>query len=184
MTVERTDDEREFVGHAAVPVADVEDARASARALERFRPERVTVVHVVEKGGGVPDKTPVEQSEAIAQSAYDAFTETFPEADLRVTYGRDVVAAIARAAEEIGASAIVFRPRGGSRLLQFLAGDRALRLVTETDLPVVSLPDPGGDASADVGGDASVDSGGDASVESGGDASADAGDTGGGDGSR
>lgn len=126
--------------HVLVPVADVADAQATARAMDGFDPERITMAYVVEKGDGVPDKTPVEQSERVGRAAFDAFRETHPGAELHVTYGRDVVAAVARAADELDASVVVFRPRGGSRVVQFLAGDKALRLVTEIDRPVLSLP--------------------------------------------
>lgn len=140
------DGERDVMAHALVPVADDSDARATARALAPHDPDRVTVTYVVEKGGGVPDKTPVEQSEAVANAAFEAFREEFGPADDRVLYDRDVVDAIVRVAEEVDASVIAFRPRGGNRVVQFLAGDKTLRLVTESDRPVVTLPDPETDA--------------------------------------
>ncbi|WP_135363685.1 universal stress protein [Halosimplex halophilum] len=143
---EPRDGERDVMTHALVPVADESDARATARALAPHDPDRVTVTYVVEKGGGVPDKTPVEQSEAVANEAFEAFREEFPSADDRMLYDSDVVDAIVRTADEVDASAIAFRPRGGNRLVQFLAGDKTLRLVTESDRPVVTLPDPETDA--------------------------------------
>jgi nucleotide-binding universal stress UspA family protein len=132
-------DGRGVLTHALVPVANADDARATATALAPYAPERTTVLHVVEKGGGVPDKTPVEQSEEVAEAAFEAFREHFPDADSHVAYGSDVVGAISSAAGDVGATAIAFRPRGGSRLVQFLSGDRTLRLVTGTDRPVVCL---------------------------------------------
>jgi hypothetical protein len=134
------DDADALLSHVLLPVAHEADALATARALEPYRPARVTAVHVVEKGEGVPDKTPVEQSEEVAEAAYAAVRTVFPDADDRTAYARDVVAEIGTVAESVGASAIVYRPRTDSRLVQFLSGDRSLRLVTEADRPVVALP--------------------------------------------
>jgi nucleotide-binding universal stress UspA family protein len=139
-------DARALLAHVVLPVADEYDAKMTAAALEPYRPDRVTALHVVEKGDGVPDKTPVEQSEAEAEAAYAAVRSVFPDADDHTAYARDVVGEIFEAADEIDASAIAYRARGGSRLVQFLSGDRALRLVTELDRPVIALPwtDPDG----------------------------------------
>ncbi|CCQ35282.1 UspA domain protein [Natronomonas moolapensis 8.8.11] len=135
-----------LLAHVLVPVATEEDALATARALEPHDPGRVTVLHVVEKGGGTPDKTPVEQSEELAEASYAAVRTVFPEADDHTAYARDVVGAIFEAAAAVDASAVAYRSRGGNRLLQFLSGDRSLRLVTEAECPVVALP---GDSEGD-----------------------------------
>jgi nucleotide-binding universal stress UspA family protein len=135
-----------LLAHVLVPVANEADALATARALEPYDPGRVTALHVVEKGGGTPDKTPVEQSEELAEASYAAVRTVFPEADDHTAYARDVVGAIFEAAAEVDASAVAYRSRGGNRLLQFLSGDRSLRLVTEADRPVVALP---GDSDGD-----------------------------------
>ncbi|OYR55200.1 universal stress protein [Halorubrum halodurans] len=140
MTGTDTTSRRNLLDHVILPVANEDDALATARALEPYEPERVTALHVVEKGDGVPDKTPVEQSEALAAESYAAVRSVFPDADEHTAYDRDVVEAILAAADEIGASAIAYRSRGGSRLMQFLSGDRTVKLVTNADVPVVALP--------------------------------------------
>jgi nucleotide-binding universal stress UspA family protein len=134
-----TDDE-DILGHVLLPVAHEADALATANALEPYGPAHVTALHVVEKGGGVPDKTPVEQSEELAAESYVAVQSVFPDADEHTAYGRDVAAKIFEAADEVGASAIAYRSRGGNRLMHILSGDISLKLVTKADLPVIALP--------------------------------------------
>lgn len=140
--MDQTDDApvHDLLEHVVVPVASEADARATATALEPYRPERVTGLHVVEKAGGAPDKLPLEQAEGVAADAHAAVRETFPDADDRTAYARDVVGAIVEVADELDASAIAYRPRGGSRLVQLLSGDRSRKLVDRADRPVVVLP--------------------------------------------
>lgn len=134
------DDNKHLLEHVLLPVAHEEDARATALELEPYQPDHVTALHVVEKGGGVPDKTPVEQSERIAEESFAAVRRVFPAADDHTAYGRDVVSKIFDAADEVGATAIAYRSRGGNRLMQFLSGDLSLKLVTQGDRPVIALP--------------------------------------------
>lgn len=133
-------DHRNLLAHVLLPVAHEEDARATATALEPYQPDHVTALHVVEKGGGVPDKTPVQQSEALAAESYAAVRSIFPEANDHTAYARDVVGAIFEVAEEVGASAIAYRSRPGSRITKFLAGDLSMKLLTQADRPVIALP--------------------------------------------
>ncbi|AFZ73606.1 universal stress protein [Natronobacterium gregoryi] len=130
----------DLLDHVIVPIAHPEDAGATARALTSYDPDHVTALHVVEKGGGVPDKTPVEQSEEMAAESYAAVQEVFPDADEHTAYSRHVVDAIFESADEIDATAIAYQSRGGNRLLQFLSGDLSLKLVTRAEIPVIALP--------------------------------------------
>jgi hypothetical protein len=125
-----------------VPVAESADAAATADALAPLEPGEVVVVYVVEKAGGAPDQASVDQREMEAEEAFDAFRDRFPDAESEVRYGTDVVEQVFAAADERGATAVAFRPRPGSRLVRLISGDYALKLVTENDLPVVSLPNP------------------------------------------
>ncbi|SIR68320.1 hypothetical protein SAMN05421858_3327 [Haladaptatus litoreus] len=130
-----------FTQHIIVPVANEEDAEATATLLEPYEFGRITVFHVVEKGEGVPDKTPVEQSEQVAAAAFEAFRETFPDAETETAYRRDIVKGNLEVADAVDTSAIAFRPRGGSQLIQWLSGDRSLQLISEADRPVISIPE-------------------------------------------
>lgn len=126
--------------HVLLPVANEKDALATAKELEPYEPEHVTALHVVEKGEGVPDKTPVEQSEGLAEESYAAVRRVLPDADTHTAYSRNIVEAIFTSADEVGASAVAYRSRGGGRLMQFLSGDISVKLVTGAELPVIALP--------------------------------------------
>lgn len=131
-----------------VPVASEKDARATVRAVTPYLRDRdgfAVVGHVIEKAGGAPDKASVEQREQYAGELFDVVTEELATENVRhechVLYGTDVADRIIEAAGDFDTDAIVFTPRGGSRWLRLLTGDVSLSLVTETDRPVVVLPD-------------------------------------------
>lgn len=127
-----------------LPVANEEDAEASCRALEPYVGTSVVACNVVEKAGGAPDKASVEQRENEAEAAFAVVRDHLGDAaeiETTIRYDTDVADGIFEAAAEVDATAIVFTPRGGSRWLRLLTGDVAMDLVTETDRPVVVLPD-------------------------------------------
>jgi nucleotide-binding universal stress UspA family protein len=134
----------ELFDRVVLPVASVEDAVATCRAARPYLTGSVVAVHVIEKAGGAPDKASVEQREEVAEEIFEAVHDALDdgrtvETDLR--YGTDVSETIFAAAKDHDASAIVITPRGGSRWVRLLTGDVSLDLVTETDRPVVVLPD-------------------------------------------
>jgi nucleotide-binding universal stress UspA family protein len=135
-----------------VPIADPEDARATADALGATDlPDGGTarVVYVVEKAGGAPDKASVEQLEEYAAELFEVFREEFDgdgfTLETEIRYGTDIAETVVKAAREIDATAIVFKSRGGSRWVKLLTGDVASELVSNSEIPVVTLPEPGGE---------------------------------------
>ncbi|MCU4798902.1 universal stress protein [Halobacteria archaeon HArc-gm2] len=124
-----------------LPVAEETDAATTAAAVEPYLDGEIIAVNVVEKAGGAPDKASVEQLELEAEAAFDALRERLGDIETEIRYGTDVADTIFAAAEDHDVSSIVITPRGGNRLVQLLTGDVALTLVTESDRPVVVLPD-------------------------------------------
>lgn len=127
-----------------MPIASREDARTTCRAIQPYVGEQVIAVNVIEKAGGAPDKASVEQREDEADRMFEIVHDHLDEhtdVDTDVLYGTDVADAIFAAADDVDATSIVMTPRGGNRLIQLLTGDVALDLITDTDRPVVVLPD-------------------------------------------
>ena len=130
-----------------VPIATEEDAEGTCAALNPYLDEVETViaVHVIEKGGGGIDKAPLDKRKEDAAEILDVATELLGDrvdTETRVAYGTDVVETLFDAADEANATALAFRPRGGSRIVRLLSGDTASKLVTDPHLPVISLPEP------------------------------------------
>ncbi|WP_226010385.1 universal stress protein [Halomicrobium salinisoli] len=136
-----------------LPIAEKTDAQATARAVQAHLDDdsRVIAVHVIEKAGGAPDKAGVEQRELEAEESFDALRDGLGDGDVdtEIRYGTDVADTIFEAAADHDVSSIVITPRGGSRLVRLLTGDVALDIVTESDRPVVVLPDPERDDGSD-----------------------------------
>ena len=130
-----------------VPIANPEDAEATARAIHHYADpdSEVIVTHVVEKGGGAPDKASVEQREQYAEEAYETFQDVLPDGwgtvRFETLYGRDVAETIIDGATDAGATVIAFTPRGGSRWVRLVTGDIARHLIEKSDVPVISLPE-------------------------------------------
>jgi len=149
------------------PIANPTDGRETARAVRAYLGPEATVyvAHVVQKGEGVPDKAGVEQRLSFAERTYDAFVReldrapalTEPDATTEpdappapassmpsptpvTLYGRNVPRTILAGARDVGATAIVFTPRGAGRWTKLLTGNVAEGLLRESEIPVVALP--------------------------------------------
>ncbi|WP_227374362.1 universal stress protein [Haladaptatus halobius] len=138
----------ELFERVILPLASEEDAESTCRAAIDYIASaggQVVAVHVVEKGGGAPDKASVEQREERADGIFAVIRECCDGAgvpvETKLVYGTDVAETVFDAADEVDATAIAFTPRGGSRWVRLLTGDVTLSLVTETNRPVVVLPD-------------------------------------------
>lgn len=131
-----------------VPIANENDAEATCRAILEAMGEKqptLHVVHVIEKAGGAPDKAGVEQREERAERIFEIVAATLADepvtVETDVLYGTDVADAILRCARELDATSIAFTPRGASRWVNLLTGDVGQQLVSNTDRPLVILPD-------------------------------------------
>ena len=135
-----------FDGPILVPAADPSDGERTARALAPLigAENRVLIVHVIEKGGGAPDKAPLEARKEYAQDVFAKtrrpLEETEATIETETLYGTDVIDTIYDAAEDRGAETVVFLPRKANRLVEMLSGDKNRRLIREARIPVLVLP--------------------------------------------
>lgn len=136
----------ELLSRAVVPVANEDDA---VETYEKLRPHltdevELYVVNVIEKAGGGIDKAGVEQRKEVARSAFEAVERLADQdgvpVETEIHYGTDIVDTVREAAVEGDGTAIVFVSRGGGRIMDFLSGSVRTKLVTESELPVVVLP--------------------------------------------
>lgn len=134
----------DLLEHVLVPVANEDVAEQTALMAREYLREdtEVRVLHVVQDEDAFADASE-EEWEAFAQEAFDAFEEQYGrEVETEIRHGTDISETIVETAEELGASAILFVPRGGSRWRQLMSGDVARELVSESTCPVVALPRP------------------------------------------
>ncbi|MFP8952715.1 universal stress protein [Natrialbaceae archaeon A-arb3/5] len=129
-----------------VPLATEDDARRTCEALKRHLDEEahIYVVHVIEKGGGAPDKAPIGARQRQATEIFE-LAETMLEPagyklETEVRYGTDVVDEIVAAVDEHRGTAIAFVPRDGGRITRYLTGNKTRRLVATDRVPVIALP--------------------------------------------
>lgn len=135
-----------------LPLANETDAERTCNAVVRaFQDETdtpsVVVAHVIEKGGGTPDKAPLpareQQAESIFSLAENFLEDEGFEVETELIYGTDVVDELVTAAETVDATSIVFLPRDrGGLLSQLFSGDLATELLFESSIPVTVLPQP------------------------------------------
>ena len=130
-----------------VPVANRDDAAATATALRSYftMDSTVVAVHAIEKAGGAPDTASVGQHEQRVAEVCPIITERFDgsgvvlKTDRRC--GTGIASSIVGAAHDRSASAIVFPPRGGNRWRKLVTGDVTHPLVQSSDIPILVLPD-------------------------------------------
>lgn len=137
-------DARDLFHTVVLPVASAEDARttcAGAATHLRRAGGRAVVVHVVERADPPDDAERADGANETFAAAREACDGTEITVETRLEYGTDVPATVLAVAEEVDASAIAFTPRAGSRWVKLLSGDLTNALVTESDRPVVVLPD-------------------------------------------
>jgi nucleotide-binding universal stress UspA family protein len=133
--------------------ADAERTLAAAFPHVAAAGGRATVLHVIEKAGGAPDKAPLEQREELAEEIFvdvrEAAAAAGVDVETELHYGTDVGETILDVARESDATAIVFSPRGGRSWWDLFSGDVRKTLVTESDVPVVALPERDDAAASD-----------------------------------
>lgn len=138
--------EEGLLQQVAVPVASPEDARYTAIALRPYVAgvSALTVLHVVEKAGGAPDKASVEQRKDYATDCFDTFEATVDDVAVErtVLYGTNVAETIERGAAEMDATAIIMTPREEAQWTRLWSGTVAETLRMTADRPILILPRP------------------------------------------
>jgi nucleotide-binding universal stress UspA family protein len=131
----------DLLGEVVVPVADEEVAEETARIADDYLDDdgRVVLVHVVREEDEYASE---DEWETFAERAFESARAELDgiEIETEILHGEAVAETVVEYAAEIGATAVAFRSRGGSRWRQIMAGDVARELVTSAELPIVVLP--------------------------------------------
>lgn len=127
-----------------VPVASPEDAEATARAL-RPRLDAGATLIVTHVTGGTSDETSIKTGrDRFAGATYEAFADVLRRNDLAFEWvtleAREVVAALADAAEMTEATLVAFTPRDVDEWSRTAVGDPGGRLIRAADVPVLVVP--------------------------------------------
>ena len=140
----------DLLTHPLVPVASVDDARETCRAvLPHFADhvDRVTVATVLERSQGWPDIVPknlrIEMAEEALETARFILEREGLTVETRLEPSYDTPMAIHELAAEIGATSIVFTPRNKGRMADFFTGDTAWQLIKKARCPVIVVPPEG-----------------------------------------
>lgn len=105
---------------------------------------RVVSVFVVEETPQSPPIDLTEETDAQAKAVFDVVEKRCRDADVpvetHVLRGSDEPQSILDAAEDAGATAVVYVLREENRWVKLLTGDTLMKLITENHLPVLVLP--------------------------------------------
>lgn len=122
-----------------VPVLNEEDTIKTVEELSYFDPDHITVAYVVDNKDQVPKDIYEDRGDDIDKIV----TEAFPEANFEVIEKSDSMAStIIDKAIDNDATSIVFRPDQESMISNIFSADKNMKLITESSIPVIALPDP------------------------------------------
>lgn len=139
MTEEK--ENKDLLDNVVVPIVNVNDARKTIRSLRKYNPNNITALYIAEISENYINKKPRDTDKEIAEAVKTKFENAFPDVKFIATTSSSVPDEIISVADDVGATAIVYRPREGNRLTQFLTGDVSLKLVTNSIYPVIALPE-------------------------------------------
>lgn len=131
-----------------VPLADVEDAERTARAVRPHLSPGTTLIvtHVNqgENGGTTVETGRDEFAETIYERFHSVLFSILDPEDLQFEWvtlqGREVSEALTDAVDIVDASLVVFTPRDVEVWNRTLAGDPGGRLIRDTEVPVMVFP--------------------------------------------